>query len=237
MIILNFTLATVAFVASIIGGVYFLVLWFSSGKKHVHLLYWAFAFSFLFLFKLPNIIANANITLVQHDLYPFFFITLLLYLLAYFLFVDGLSCLRSFLHQKVLTTFSKIVLILASLYFFLSFFVPKFDVSYAPVWFSHVLFFIPAQIFLFLRLQTFGQESSEHPGVSKKGILFAKLGSVMLFVTSVAYILVQTDSAQRIFWYASVVSSPWISFLQIVAVVLLFFGFRAMALTCLQTNK
>ncbi|MCR4274501.1 MAG: hypothetical protein NUW02_00400 [Candidatus Campbellbacteria bacterium] len=238
MITTNFLLAGIAFLVSIVSGLYFLVLWFLSGRKHAFHLYLTFGFVFLLLFKMPNIIINANITVVQRDLYPFFFITLILHLLAYFLFIEVLAMLKPFSHHKAFTVVSAIVLILSGVYFSLSFLIPTFDTNYAPVWLSHVLFFIPMQIFLLFKLRDIKQQQlSSFSVVSKSGIFFVMSGVLTLLVTSLLYIFVQVGLPQQSFWYLSVISSPWISVLQIIAVPLLFFGFRAITLTYLRNNK
>ena len=237
MITLHFYLAIIAFLASITGGIYFLTLWFRYEKKHTLLLYWAFGFGFLLLFKIPNILANTELTIVQHDIYAFFFVTLLLYFLAYPLFIEGLSTIRPFRYQKLFVLVGRILFPFSAVYFFFSFFVSGFDISYAPVWVSHLLFFIPAQLFLFFRLWDIARQATLYPVISKIGAQVAMLGTVGLFTTSILYVLVQVGSVQRILWYVSVVSSPWISALQIITITLLFFGFRSMALKYLQNNK
>src|SRR3989344_5511196 len=88
-LIFYFSLA--ALLVSVGGGIYFLVWWVKSGGRYPLLFYWAYGLAFLLLFKIPNILANAQVGFVQTDFYPFFFVTLLMSFLAYFAFIRGFA--------------------------------------------------------------------------------------------------------------------------------------------------
>ncbi len=235
MVTSNFFFASLAFLISILSGVYFLRLYFSSGKKHTFLLYWAFGLGATLWFKIPSIIVNTHIQIVQPSLYTFFYVTLLVYFLAYFALIRGLMPFRGFSHKKLFYVFASLGIASSAFYFYFTFFVHGFDITYTPVWAGHLLFFIPVQLLLLFRLFRIMQWSLYSSKISKVGILLTAFGTVTLSITSFLYMLVQTESVQRSFWYYSVATSSSISILQIVSGLLFFFGFRALALTYLSS--
>lgn len=232
-----FFLSLVALLISVFSGVYFLYLWFTSGKKHAFLLFWAYALGTILWFKIPNILINAGFSAVQSDYYIFFYVTLLVGFLAYPALIWGLISFRGFSQKKYYISFFLIWFFASAAYYSLSFFVEGFDVSYAPVWAGHLFFFIPAQICLLFRLWRTGQWSSPTHNIPKSSILLASLGTYILTCTSILYILTQIGAVHRGYWYYAVISSPWISVLQILSGLLLFFGFRILALSRISGNK
>ncbi len=218
-----------ALLVYLFSGFYFLYLWLRTGRRFPFLLLWAYGFGTILLFKVPNILTNAHAGIVQYNLYPFFFVTLLLHFLAYSALIFGLIPFRGFSLKKHFIYFLLVWFAGSVAYYFLSFFVEGFDVTYAPVWAGHLLFFIPVQICLLFRLWRVWQwSSSPSRRISRSGVILAVLGTLALTGTSVLYIVTQVSVLQRHYWYYSVVSSSWISILQIVSGVLLFLGLRAL---------
>lgn len=232
-----FFFSLAALLICVLSGGYFLYLWFSTGKKFPFLLLWAYGLGTLLWFKIPNILINAGFGAVQSNLYVYFYITMLIGFLAYPALIWGLISFRGFSQKKYYISFFLIWFFASAAYYSLSFFVEGFDISYAPVWAGHLLFFIPAQICLLFRLWRTGQWSSPVHKIPKSAVVFASLGTYILTCTSVLYILTQIGVAQRGHWYYAVISSPWIALLQILSGVLLFFGFRILALSRISGNK
>ena len=230
-----FYLSLVASIISVASGIYFFLWWFRSERRHLLLLYLAYGLGSLLLFKIPNILANAKIEIFQEDLYPFFFITLLLYFLAYFAFLRGLDFFSQFPQKNYINKLFIAWFGIAVTYFALSFFVQGPDGAIFPVWVGHILFYIPVQIYLLYKLFKLETKPKGKITVPQIGVYLAVLGVFVLLLTSIFYIFVQVRPYSQGFWYLSVISSPNISILQIVSGILLFFGFRILAKSYFQT--
>lgn len=227
---LNFYLSLISVLFPVAAGIYFLFYWFEAGRKDAFLLWWAIGFGLLFLFKIPNVLVNAGLSIVQVDLYPFLFIGLLLYLFAHFAFVRGLARIMPVMGERVMTGFFAVMFLGATIYFSFSFFAGFIGMARAPVWGSNVLFYIPIQIFIAYKLNsamTAGLPESR--AISHAGITFTLLGMFALVASSILYIIAQTHPYTLAFWYLAVVNTPIVSIAQILAVFLLFFGFRIFA--------
>ena len=233
----TFYLSLVAFIISIASGIYFFAWWLTSGRRHSLLLYWAYGLGSLLLFKIPNILANARVEISQENFYPFFFVTLLLYFLAYFSFLQGLDFFIQSAPSKSIRGLFTAWFGVAVIYFALSFFVESPDGVIFPVWVGHVLFYIPAQIYLLYKLCRLEKNSEEQIVISQIGVHLAVLGVFVLLLTSVFYIFVQVWPYSQRFWYLSVISSPNISILQIISGLFLFFGFRIIAKSYLRASR
>lgn len=232
---LNFYSSLISVLVSVGVGIYFLFYWVETGRKDSFLLWWATGFGLLFLFKIPNVLVNAGLHIVQVDLYPFLFIGLLLYLLAHFAFVRGLAHTMPVMGARSMTGFFAVMLLGATVYFSFSFFAGLIGMARAPVWGSNVLFYIPIQIFIAYKLNsamTAGLPESH--AISHAGVTLTLLGMLALLTSSVFYIIVQTHPYTLAFWYLAVVNTPIVSIAQILAVLLLFFGFRIFVKDSLQ---
>lgn len=223
-----FLLSLTAFLISIGSGAYFLWWWIKSGRRYAILLYWAYGLGALLLFKVPNIIANAGVKIVQRDFYISFFATLLGYFLALFALRHGLSFFSDHSRGILINIFFKLWFGVAVAYLSLSFFAGG-ELSFAPVWGAHILFYIPAQLFL---LRDLGRLAKKFPPsfvIPSLGKKLSIAGTILLVIISILYIGTQIFSHSREFWYFSVTASPVISLLQIISGILLFLGFRALA--------
>lgn len=221
---LNFYLSLTAFLVYLAGGVYFLFWWITRKGQPKFLLFFALGMGMFLWFKIPNILANTHINFVQQNFYPFFFITLLFHLLAYFALIKGLAFFTQYSRGKYIARSFMVWFGLAILYFALTFFVPNFDVTYTPVWAGHLLFYIPAQLFIGHELWRISKQQANAPIVPKTGIALMASGIILLLASSVLYIFIQVWPYPRKFWYFSVISSPGISVLQILSGLCLFFG-------------
>lgn len=217
-----------AFLISVASGIYFLAWWIGSRGRYRPLLYFAYGLGALLLFKIPNIVANAGVVIVQQDFYPFFFITLLLYFLAYIALMRGLVLFADFSYSAMTVRFFKIWFGAAVLYFAFSFFA-GYELTYAPVWAGHLLFFIPAELLLFHELRSVARRPADsQTPISRSGAISATIGALVSVATSILYIVVQVWPYPRELWYFSAASSASISILQIASGLLFFFGLRAM---------
>lgn len=223
-----FYFSVIAFLISVGSGIYFLTWWIGTGGRHRPLLYWAYGLGLLLLFKIPNILANGGAEIVQQDFYFFFFVTLLLYFLAYVALIKGLVLLAGFSYGVLTMRVFKLWFGLAVIYFTLSFFA-EYELTYAPVWVGHLLFYIPAQLFLLHELLWVARRASGSLAISRTGAAYAAAGVIVTFITSALYIAVQVWPYPREFWYFSVISSSNISILQIISGLLLFIGLHIMA--------
>ena len=230
----SFYFSLIAFLIHIIGGIYFFVWWIISGRKHLPLLYFAYGLGVFLLFKIPNILANFGVTIVQKDFYPFFFISLLLYFSAYIVLIKGVILLSGFSYRKLLSHFFKAWFGVAVFYFALSFF-GGYELTYAPVWMGHILFYIPAQFFLLNELWWASRRGADPQSISGFGVICAAMGTIGAFAASILYIVVQTMSSSRVFWYFSAVSSWSISIVQIISGLFLFVGLYSMARSHLRS--
>lgn len=226
----NFYLSLAALLISAGGGVYFLSWWFRDGRRNRFLLLWAGSLGMLFWFKIPNILANAGITIVQQDFYKFFFVTLLMYLLAYMALMRGLLFFTKCPYGGLMSGFMYTWFIVAVFYFSLSFLMPGLELTYAPVWAGHVLFYVPAQLFILYELFRVSRRP-DMALVPRAGIIFTGLGVILFLASSVLYIFVQTYSYPLEFWYLSAISAPSISLFQILGVTSLFYGLYAFSKT------
>lgn len=226
----NFYFSLIAFVISIASGAYFLWKWLATGKQRAFLLYWAFGLGSLLSFKIPNILANAAVIINQEDFYPFFFFALLANFLAYFALILGLETLAPPYVRKSSRAILGFWFGIAATYFAFGFLIPGFGVDMAPAWVGHILFYIPAQVLLLHELKSV-------PVAKRSAKLMVTLGTLSLLLTSIIYILVQVGPYPPEFWYFSVISSNEISILQIFSGLLLFFGFRAVALSYLRSES
>lgn len=200
------------------------------------LISWAYGLGGLLLFKIPNILANAGFRVVQENLYQFFFGTLLIYFLAYFAILHGLCFFTKFARCRLTAVLSLFWIAGATLYFAASFLIPSLGVERAPVWVSHIIFYIPVQLLLLITLWRIHRQPTESLTVSKTGVVLTSGGVVALFFSSVLYVSTQTGPYPRAFWYFSVISSEQISVLQIIGGVLLFLGLRIFAKSYLNTK-
>ena len=232
-----FYFSLIAFFVSIGSGFYFWRLWSKNGKRHYFLLFWAFCLGTFLLFKIPNVLVNARVPIIQDNLSVFFFITLCLYLLAYFALIAGLELFADFrgrgLYSKRFTAW----LAIAVIYFAVTFLAPASLAKFASIWMGHLLFYIPAQVFLFRNISRAVKLTQNSINPPRYGIYLLQLGVVALFLTSVFYIWTLINPQPASFWYFSVISSPDTSILQIISGLLLFFGFRALAKSYLKTKR
>lgn len=219
---INFYLSLTALLSSLGLGIYFFFLWFESNRKHAFLLWWALGFGVLLLFKIPNILTNGGINIIQTDFYPFFYLTVLLSIISHCAFARGISQVTHLPTGKFAMWFFALLLSVAAVYFYLTFFVKGFEITYAPAWAGHVLFFIPIQLFMLSKLWRAVRDLQ----ISRTGIIFSALGILSLFVSSLLYIAVQVYPYPRWYWYSSVVNSSAIPIVQILALFFLFFGFH-----------
>ena len=226
---LAFYLSLAAFLVSLGSGIYFFAWWAKSGRQHRLLLWWAFGSGSLLLFKIPNILAHAQVKISQEKFYPFFFITLLAYFLAYFALARGFAFFTEFSHGKLIVGLFGLWFVAAAAYLASAFLVPGIGVANAPVWMAHLLFYIPVQMFLFYELWRVKKRPSGPVPVPNAGVVCAGAGVALLFITSILYISVQIGPYPREFWYVSVLSSQSISLLQIASGILLLFGLRVFA--------
>jgi len=222
----NFYFSLISVLASVGAGAYFLVYWFANGRKDSYLLWWAFGFASLYIFKIPNVLINAGFHIVQTDVYPVLYFGLLLYLISHYAFVRGLASWIHNLNEPTVTGFFAVMFFSAVIYLCLSFFAPGGTMS-APVWGSNALFYIPIQIFILYKLAQAAKEVVESYAISHVGLILTSLGMLALVASSILYILVQVGRYPRAFWYLAVVNTPIVSIVQIAAVALLFFGFHS----------
>ncbi len=206
-----------ALLVPIIGAIYFFTKYFQTGKPAF--IWWALGMGSLMLFKVPNILFNAGVEIIQSEWYPYFFITLLAYIFSYFALTKGLASISGHAHIVLPRLFFS-VLFFGAIFFGLVFLTN----SGFPVWVGHVLFFIPAQLFLLHELRR---------GTKSKwsfGFICTALGVVALLITSMLYIFVQVfNPYPHDFWYIAVISSTTISVVQIAAGLLLIGGLRSIA--------
>ena len=233
----NFYLALIAFLISLGSGIYFLVWWFKSGRRYRLLLCWACGLGSLLWFKIPNIIANAKIEVVQEDLYPFFFVTLLIYFLAYFALIRGFAFFTKFSNGESIVGLFALWFWAAILYFASSFLVQNIGVSDAPVWVGHLLFYIPSQIFLLYELWRVTKRPARPFIISNTSIALTAMGIISLLMSSVLYIAAQAITYPKEFWYFAVIYSSNISSLQIISGILLFFGLRGFMKSYLRITR
>lgn len=230
-----FYLSLIAFLISIVGGMYFLVWWIKSARQHQFLLYWAYSLGSLLWFKIPNILANAGVKIAQEEFYSFFFVTLLAYFLAYFALIRGFAFFTGFPRSKFVMTIFAIWFGAAIAYFTLGFLVRDIGVLYAPVWIGHLIFYIPEQLVVLYALRRAAKQPVQTFSVPRTSVALTAVGVVLLVMSSVFYVAVQVGPYPKEFWYFAVVSSSGISFTQIVSGLLLFFGLRGFAKSYMQT--
>lgn len=231
-----FTLSFSALAIALFGAVWFVTWWFVRTDRPQILLWWAYGMFALLLFKIPNILVNADVAVFQKDFYPFFFVTMTAYFLSFFAFIRGLMHIskRSFGDRTVL--YLRIWFLACIAYFALAFFAPGFDVSYTPVWVSHLLFYIPAQILLLKTLFNVLNVPTAFPRPFGAGIICAVSGTITLMFSSVFYILLQVSAVRPEHWYYTIVSSSMISVLQIASATLLFLGFLFLGRSYLKNS-
>lgn len=229
-----FSLAALA--VYVAGGIYFLYLWFSTGRKHMFLLFWGYALATIFLVKTPGIIANTGIGVVQEDLYPFLYIGQLLRFLAYSAFMFGLSIYTGFSWRKSSPILCLIWFFSAVVYFFFSFFYDGIKLTYMPIWAGNFLFYIPAQICLMSWLKKIWEHTSSARRHIRGGVVLLFVGTLVLTTTCLLGVYTQTQAVLPQFWYHAGISSPWIPFLQIISGALLFFGLYLLTRSRLQTT-
>lgn len=214
-------LSLISLLIPLSGGFYFLYRWQATKRTQSFLLFFGLGLLFIQLFKLPNILINYGIMIPTSILNPYFFSTLLLYLLSYFCIINGFFHLARF-QLKTVNLIFLILTLLAFVYFLIIFFVSKFYLS-SLVWPGHVFFFIPAQLLtLFVYSRTITILSRKVKVRLPKILMFLSL--YLFFSTSIAYIYAQTGSSADNFWYLFVTLSWGISVLQIFATLLLFSG-------------
>ncbi len=232
----NFYFSLIAFLISLGGGIYFLVWWVKGGRRHPLLFYWSYGLGALLLFKVPNILANGQFQFVQEDFYIFFFATLLAYFLAYFALIRGFAFFMDIRHGKLLMSFCAVWLAFAAVYFAAGFLVPQIGPVRAPEWFSHVIFYIPAELLLFYMFRRAVKQSGSSFAFSKSGIFSTGAAIILLFLTSMFYITAQTGHYPGAFWYLPVISSAKISVFQIAIGIFLFFGLRSFAKVYIEVS-
>jgi len=202
-----------------LGGVYFLGAWFISSKKKLQYLYAAIALCSFLLFKIPNILLNAGVFVLQTKWYIFFFVTMLLHLLGYFLltnlFIAYVRQPRQNRYRVAFKTIFVVLFTIATAYFAASFISGGAD-TFAPVWKSHLLVFIPAEICTFISLLLVLKYHLEHLK-SKLPVYVALISVIFLLLSSVMYILVQTGTPPMQFWYLWVISAWSVSLVQYIA--------------------
>ncbi|MBI2414891.1 hypothetical protein HYV31_03620 [candidate division WWE3 bacterium] len=229
-----FYLSLAALFFSIVSGTYFAVSWFTTGRKHSFLLYFSYGLGTQLLFKIPNMLANGNMKIVQQDFYVFFCITLLAWFLAFFSLIKGIRLLSPPRQPRLTTNWMFFVWLgLAITYFMISFFVS--DV-YAPIWFSHVLFYIPAQCLLLYEVRQLYLQTSNTDFTTRRGVWWIANGVVFLIATSCFYIYRQVYPYPPQLWYMSVITSPGIAGLQVVESFLLMVGFYKLTQSYLKTH-
>ena len=229
-------LALAALLISIGSGLYFLGWWYLTGKKYRFLLYWAWGLGTLLLFKLPNILINAEVEIIQEDLYPYFFVTLLLYFLAYFALIRGFAFFAGSSNIDRIAKWFTFGFILAVLYFAASFFIPGIGVKNAPVWAAHLLFYIPAQVLLLREIWKAARQPVRPKAISSPGLVLTAAGLICLTITSIIYITAQIGPYPAEFWYLSVVFSPDISLWQVASGILLFLGLASFGRSYIKNN-
>ena len=226
----NFTfyISLGSFIVFFGAGIYFFTWWLKSNRHHQFLLYFALGLGGFLWFKIPNILANAHIEIVQQDFYLFFFVTLLAHFLAYFSIIKGLTFFTEFSYKKSVLY-----------YFSLTFFVPGFDLTYAPVWASHLLFFIPVQLCILYELWHIAKNPVKSLTVPFPGVMLFGTGTGVIFLiaSSLFYIFVQIWPYPQEFWYFAVTTSTNISFLQIISGLFLFFGLCVLSQSYIRAIK
>lgn len=223
---LNFYFSLASVLTSVAAGAYFLVYWFSTGRKDSYLLWWALGFFVLYIFKIPNVLINAGFNIVQTDMYPILFFGLLLYLISHFALVKGLAHWIHNMNEPSVMGFFAVMFFSAVIYLYLTFFVPG-GTTNAPAWGSNALFYIPIQIFILYKLGQATKDVAESYTVSHVSLILTSLGMLALVASSILYIVVQVRPYSRMFWYLAVVNTPLVSIVQVAAIVLLFFGFHS----------
>lgn len=226
----------IVLVIAAVAGIFFLGWWFARGRTHPSFFLWGIGFLFLFSYKLPSVFLHAGVTnFTQEELNPYLFLTLVLYFVALFVFIKGLSYVRP--DRGVKTFFERYFPFWAAaavVYFFLSLFVPAAAVSYAPVWMGHVLFFIPAQLFLLQGLWRLKNRPEFF--AARQYAMSAVFGALLLVVSSLQYIAVQVTAIKRSYWYFASISSWETSLVQVLSAAFLFVGFFGIARVFLKIS-
>lgn len=201
-------------------------------------MHWAYGLGLLFWFKLPNVLLNGGVQgLEQQGLYTFFFITLIIHFIAFLAFTQGLLFFRKRQPEKRYYRFIFLWLGCSAAYFACSFFVTGFDVSYTPVWASHLIFYIPVKILFLYTLWQVVHDPREGFIIPRLGVFFLSLAGVLTTIVSFLYIFVQLASYKRDFWLYSSITSVEISAVQMGNAVIFFVGLYLFARAYLRSAR
>lgn len=219
-----FLIALMPLLVGTSAGAYFTRAWFMDERRPPLLLYWTFGLGLLWWFKVPNVLLHAGIPFVQQELYPFLFVTLLLYFVGHLFLLRAMFSLCGGPNASV--RWYVLWGLLAALYFFFTFFVEGSDVTYAPVWGSNLLFFMPAQLLMLYALRQAAHHRVRTASAWLPGTFSVAAGLAAFLIASAFYILIQVAAYPNSQWYLAAISSPSIAMLQALGTLFLFIGAR-----------